>query len=253
MAESDIDDLLHKFRKAAISYGAAIAKGNVRATNRSTERLQELDRELAIRGQEAALLDLLYEESQWIQVCAAVGMLVLEFAEETAMQTLRQIAAKGEPLPSLEAQTALLGWATGGFQSRTGLLAEEDIPEKAVPTLRQEVDLPKAVEEIKEVLAKVKKIPRRVRFKDIQQFETMEDRFFAVDRTIGAILGMNEDSIDFCPDKEPPSRDEVLAWLWVIHPEYKAAILELGSERVRTAVLESEGTRDEGTRDSHLY
>jgi len=118
MTEGDISNLLNKLRKAAISYGTAIAEGNVRATNRSTERLQELEGELARRGQEAVLLDLLYEESQWIQVCAAVGMLMLEFAEETAMQTLRQIAANGEPLPSLDAQMAILGWETGGFRSR---------------------------------------------------------------------------------------------------------------------------------------
>jgi hypothetical protein len=68
----------------------------------------------------------------------------------------------------------------------------------------------------------------------------MEYRFFAVDRTIGVIIGMNADSVDFCPDHKPPTRDEVLAWLWVIHPEYKAAILELGSDKLREAICESE-------------
>ena len=106
--------------------------------------------------------------------------------------------------------------------------------------MTQELELPEAMEKVKRLLAKGKKIPRTVRFTDIQQLKTMENRFFAVDRTIGGILGMNADSVDFCPDNKPPSRDEVLAWLWVIHPEYKAAILKLGSDRVREVVLESE-------------
>lgn len=240
MADNAIGDLLHEFRKAAINYGTAISEGNSRATHKSTEELQKMDRELARRGQETALLDLLYEDSQWIQVCAAVGMLMLGFAEETARQTLQQIAAQGEPLPALDAQMALLGWATGAVQSRADVLAEEGIPKKAVPGLKQEMDSAEAIEKVKQLLAKIKKIPRTVRFKSIQQVETMQDRFFAVDRTIGAIAGMNTNSVDFCPNNEPPSQDEVLAWLWIIHPEYKAGILELGSDMVRTAIVESE-------------
>lgn len=240
MARDDIGDLLAEFRKAAISYGGATAEGRVRATNRSTERLQRVDRELARRGQQAALLDLLREENQWIQVCAATGLLMLGFAEEAAMQTLRQIAAEGESPPSFEAQTAIIGWESGGFQSYANVPAEESVPQEHVPTSNQDVDLPEAVEEIKQVLAMGKKIPRTVRFSDIQRFETMEDRFFAVDRIIGDIVGMNVDSVEFCPNREPPNRDEVLAWLWIIRPEYKAGILEVGSDKIRKAVLESE-------------
>ncbi len=148
MVEDDIARLLDEFREAAVSYGAAIAEGHVRVTNRCSERLQRVDRELAKRGREAALLDLLYDESEWVQVCAAVGLLILECAEETAMQTLRHIATEGESLASLDAEMAILGWESGAFQSYEGLMAGKSPPKKAAPTSMQELDRREAVEKI---------------------------------------------------------------------------------------------------------
>lgn len=205
--------------------------------------MHEIAQKLRSLGRENDLLQLLDNENQWVQLCA--GGDALEFAETVAMERLRRLSATDDPWVSLTAQMTIMAWESGLRSWNVQAWKDEYRSWQAdfrSPTNQQtqEVDLPKAIAEIKQVLAKIKKIPRRVRFTDIQQFETMEDRFFAVDRTIGAILGMNVDSVDFVPHDEPPTRDEVLAWLWVIHPEYKAGILELGSEKVRTAVLESE-------------
>jgi hypothetical protein len=240
MAEGDIDDLLDEFRDAAIRYGNTTTEGEVRAHNRCVDELQRVRHELAACDREAALLDLFDDGNPWVQVCAAD--LSLEVDEAAALEKLRQIAAAGEPLLSLDAQTSLLYWEYRFYEGgpQTEKLYQEHLRKNGGPASVQELNLPEAMEKVEQLLAKVKKIPRTVRFKDIQGFKTMEDRFFAVDRMIGVILGMNADSIDFCPENKPPSRDEVLAWLWVIHPEYKAAIWGLGSQIVRKVILESE-------------
>ncbi len=239
MRQNNVDRLLNEFRKAAISCGAAITEGQTRAANKSTKRLEQTRRELAACGQDSALLDLLYDEDEWIQVYAAIAM--LERAETIAMEKLREIATRGEPLPSLEARTAMLvrGAEPDGRGTHEHGASGKSSRENDTPGLMREMPLPEAVENVKCLLAKAVRIPRTIRFSEIEHLETMEDRFFAVDRIVGSVLGMNADSIDFCPGSDPPTTDEVLAWLWVTHPECKAGILEFGSDRIRRAVFES--------------
>jgi len=117
MIESDIHNLLNEFRDVAKSHGTAIADGTTKAANRSTRRQEEICKALASHGQGTALLDLLQDENQWVQVFAAIA--VIDIDKRAAMQTLRRIVAEGEPLPSLEARTAVLfreGFP-GGYQS----------------------------------------------------------------------------------------------------------------------------------------
>ena len=114
MTESDIKNFLDEFRKAAISHGTTMDKGQIRAANKNMEYMQELYHELAIRGKEDALLNLLYDENQWVQVHAAIFM--LEVDEETAIEKLKQIAIKGEPILSLDAQMAIKAWEDGFVQ-----------------------------------------------------------------------------------------------------------------------------------------
>jgi hypothetical protein len=180
MAESDIDHLLDEFRDAAIRCGSTSDEGKVRAHNRCVDELQRVQRELAARGREAALLDLFEDDNPWVQVCAAD--LSLEVDEAAALEKLRQIAATGERLPSLDAGTALLYWRYRFYKGdpQAEKLYQEHLRKNAGPDVVQELELPEAMEKVKRLLAKVKKIPQTVRFKDIQGFKTMEDRFFAV-------------------------------------------------------------------------
>jgi hypothetical protein len=236
-------DLLDSYRIAAIGQGAAVTKGHKKEMNKTMKQMQEIRQKLRSMGKEDDLLQLFYDQNEYVQVCAATD--ALEFAEAVAMERLRHLSSTKESWISFTAQMAIQAWENGlrSWNAQDWKNEYQSWEAKfQSPTCQQtqEVDLPEAIEEVKQFLAKVKKIPKTVRFTDIQQLETMEDRFFAVDRTIGTILGMNEDSVDFCPNDKPPNRDEILAWLWIIHPEYKAGILELGNDIVRKAVFESE-------------
>jgi len=93
---------------------------------------------------------------------------------------------------------------------------------------------------IKELLNDLSKIPNNYSFKDIQDFNRMEERFYDVDANFTNILGWNADSLDFCPNDEPPKNDEILAWLWVIHPEWKNEILEFADEKLKKIIKEYE-------------
>ena len=243
MSKISPDDLLEQYREAAIKQLTAITDGRTKDINRGTKQMREIRLKLRSLARDDDLLQLFYDQNEYVQVCAATDALM--FAETVALERLHYLSSAKESWASFTAQMAIQAWESG-LRSWN---AQERIYEynswqkdfhSPTSQMTQKLELPEAMEKVKKLLAKVKKIPRTVRFTDIQQLKTMEDRFFAVDRIIGDIIGMNEDSVDFYPDNKPPSQDEVLAWLWVIHPEYKVAILKLGSDRVREVVLESE-------------
>jgi hypothetical protein len=234
------DDLVDQYREEAIKQ-ARVVEGSVREFNKCSGRMHKIWLKLRALGRENDLLRLLDDPHPWVQLCAAGN--TLELAETEAMELLRRLATAADPWLSLTAQTTILAWNSGTWGRHDGTcpsINEAEQPRDDDSHSAEGMDPAETVEKVRKLLAKVKKIPTTVRFTDIQQCETMEDRFFAVDRTIGSIVGMNVDSVDFCPDNEPPSRDEVLAWLWIIHPEYKGGIWELAGSEVRTAIRESE-------------
>jgi len=92
---------------------------------------------------------------------------------------------------------------------------------------------------VKIFLTNTDKIPRVVEFKNIQEVERMEERFFDVQQFYGDIIGMNIDSVEFCPNNTPPEKnDEILPWLWLIHPEWKDEILELADSKLKELIQE---------------
>ncbi len=73
---------------------------------------------------------------------------------------------------------------------------------------------------------KFKNIPATVKFKQIHEIDRMEERFFDIEQHFGDIVGMNDKSVCFCPNNNPPLKDEILPWLWIIHSEEKEEILK---------------------------
>lgn len=91
---------------------------------------------------------------------------------------------------------------------------------------------------IQEILQDKNKIPMLVFFKNIQEIEKIEDRFFEVERVYGDIVGMNVDSVEFCPNNTPPLKEEILPWLWLIHPECKNEILIYANTTLKKIISE---------------
>ena len=91
---------------------------------------------------------------------------------------------------------------------------------------------------LEKYLQNIANIPRTVSFNDIKEFDRFEERFFDVEGRIGDIVGMLEGAVEFCPNNDPPSQDEILAWLWVIKPEFKKDILSFANDDLREIITD---------------
>ena len=65
--------------------------------------------------------------------------------------------------------------------------------------------------------------PHAVAWSEVVDFDHLDERRAAIDCLHTNILGVNDGYVEWCPNDDPPSRDETLAWLWFIRPD-------LGSE-----------------------
>ncbi len=91
-----------------------------------------------------------------------------------------------------------------------------------------------------ELLNEPGKTPKKYFLKDIKEYERLDERFYDVDGIRINILGWNMDFLEFCPDDDPPQKDDILGWLWVIHPEWKDEILEYADEDLKSIIREYE-------------
>ncbi|MFB8788231.1 MAG: hypothetical protein U7123_05130 [Potamolinea sp.] len=67
-------------------------------------------------------------------------------------------------------------------------------------------------------------IPNQVEWQDIIQFEQLDERVTIANDLCANIIGVNESSIEWCPNEEPPNQMETLVWWWVVRPDLGAAI-----------------------------
>lgn len=75
-------------------------------------------------------------------------------------------------------------------------------------------------------------IPREVKYSEVEDFDEFDTRRSAIDGLYINIIGVNEDGIEWCPNDDPPSKEEYLAWLWVIKPSMGTEILNDCSEEM---------------------
>jgi hypothetical protein len=61
-------------------------------------------------------------------------------------------------------------------------------------------------------------LPSEVKYGEIENFEDLETRVSAIDSLFANIIGVNEDFVEWCPNEDPPSRQEYLAWAWLVRP-----------------------------------
>ena len=60
--------------------------------------------------------------------------------------------------------------------------------------------------------------PTEVRWRDLTEFEQLDDRLAAVTVLFGSVFGMNDGSVEWCTDSLPPAESERLAWIWLCWP-----------------------------------
>jgi hypothetical protein len=55
--------------------------------------------------------------------------------------------------------------------------------------------------------------PMAVPSSKVVDFARLDERLSSVDCLYANILGVNEGEVEWCPNDEPPSKEETLAWL----------------------------------------
>jgi len=73
----------------------------------------------------------------------------------------------------------------------------------------------------------IKSYPTTVYHTDIVNFDNFDERLSAVDTLVVNTIGVSEEFIEFIPDNEPPLKDEIYCWIWVIRPDLSKDLLDL--------------------------
>ena len=79
-------------------------------------------------------------------------------------------------------------------------------------------------ETLKEIL---QNYPNQIMFDNIVDFKKFDERLSIIDCIVVNIIGVEEGFIEFIPDNNPPSEDEILCWIWSFKPDLTNEILEI--------------------------
>ena len=85
-------------------------------------------------------------------------------------------------------------------------------------------------------LPEIENTPWEVRWSAIADFDQLDERVSAVAVIFGSVIGMNDGSVEWCPDDIPPAEQERLAWVWLCNPGLDSEILPLAKGRFRDLV-----------------
>ncbi len=66
---------------------------------------------------------------------------------------------------------------------------------------------------------------REIAHNKVEEFNELDTRVSAIDCLYANIIGVNENTIEWCPNEEPPLVEEYIAWLWVINPKMEKQLL----------------------------
>ena len=79
-------------------------------------------------------------------------------------------------------------------------------------------------------------IPHQIPWQDIVQFEKLDDRVAIANNLYANIIGVNENTIEWCPNDEPPNHLETLVWWWVVRPDLGAAIAREAPQELKQII-----------------
>lgn len=68
--------------------------------------------------------------------------------------------------------------------------------------------------------------PLEVRWRDVADFDQIDERVSAVTALFGSVIGVNDGSVQWCIDSLPPAESERLAWLWLCWPHLDEKIMD---------------------------
>lgn len=73
----------------------------------------------------------------------------------------------------------------------------------------------------------IESLPKEVSWKEIVDLDDFDERLSAISVLFVNTIGVCENYIEFCPDNEPPLREEELSWIWSFRPDLSDELLKL--------------------------
>ena len=67
-------------------------------------------------------------------------------------------------------------------------------------------------------------LPNEIPWDDIERFDDLDTRVSAINCLFANIIGVNDGYVEWCPNDDPPTDGEYLAWAWVVKPSLGKAI-----------------------------
>jgi hypothetical protein len=72
----------------------------------------------------------------------------------------------------------------------------------------------------------------KVKFNEVEDFDSFDERVSAVNALVANMVGISEGYVEFISDNNPPLKEEILNWIWVIRPDLskEMILLEVSSD-----------------------
>jgi hypothetical protein len=67
--------------------------------------------------------------------------------------------------------------------------------------------------------------PPQVKFNEVEDFDSFDERVSAVDILVTNTIGVSAGYVEFIPDSDPPLKEEVYCWIWLIRPDLSKELL----------------------------
>ena len=78
--------------------------------------------------------------------------------------------------------------------------------------------------------------PTIVKWTELVDFDQLAERVSCIDCLYANTLGVDDGQVEWCPNDEPPSREEKLAWLWIIRPDLAPEIAQDASQELKDLI-----------------
>lgn len=87
--------------------------------------------------------------------------------------------------------------------------------------------------------AALQALPNPVPWAGVVECDSFDERRALVEPRTANIVGVLTDGVEFCPNDDPPSAAESLAFLWLVRPDLSTAILaEINEPSVAEVIAE---------------
>ena len=74
--------------------------------------------------------------------------------------------------------------------------------------------------------------PDTIPWSEVVDFDRWDERRSCVDVLFANIIGVEDGFVEWLPNEDPPSREEVLAWIWAVRPDLGNEIIPDATTRL---------------------